>query len=130
MPLYRAAGSDASHIFNALHPPGTLESAPDDEVVLVGDVDPATVKLAPTPQQAEKIAEQKPTLEQIIGLPDFEVGSDNKLLGRYLTSLSLLLRKCSTPKLGRICLQVVPMRLRFVAIVRHGTMCSSGLGCL
>lgn len=86
MPLYRAAGSDASNIFNSLHPPGTLESAPDDEVVLVGDVDPATVKLAPKPQQAEMLAQDKPALEQIIGLPDFEVrvASESPLVDSWI----------------------------------------------
>ncbi|CED83134.1 mitochondrial cytochrome b2- [Phaffia rhodozyma] len=80
-PLARAAGRDASNVFNPLHPPGTIETALSNaslpETALVGRINPATVKKIERPEQGEVIpvkadkAEEKIDLGMVIGLPDF-----------------------------------------------------------
>lgn len=83
------AGKDATSLFKALHPPGTLEeyaidptslidgSADDSEDVgkprFVGLVDRDTIVALPM-DEGQKTAEgERVPLGQIIGLPDFEV---------------------------------------------------------
>jgi L-lactate dehydrogenase (cytochrome) len=71
----RAAGKDASHIFNPIHPPGTIEDGlVDYPDALKGNIDPKTVKHVELPK--ENVGEQKKellALGQVIGLPDFAV---------------------------------------------------------
>jgi L-lactate dehydrogenase (cytochrome) len=73
-PLLRVAGKDATRIFQALHPPGTLESGISPEK-MVGLVDQSTVPMAETPAAMQEGTKGRKTpLSNIIGLPDFEVG--------------------------------------------------------
>lgn len=83
------AGKDATSLFKALHPPGTLEeyaidpaslidgSADDDEDVgkprFVGLVDRDTIIALPMDDGQKKDERERVPLGQIIGLPDFEV---------------------------------------------------------
>ncbi len=75
-PIYRAAGTDASHIFNPMHPPGTIENGLDVSA-FVGLVDPATIKevtLTTSTEPSERI-----DLAEIIGLPDFDEAAHRML---------------------------------------------------
>ena len=83
------AGKDATSLFKALHPPGTLEeyaieptslidgSSQDSDDVgkprFVGLVDRDTIVALPMDQGKKKDEREKVPLAQIIGLPDFEV---------------------------------------------------------
>jgi cytochrome b involved in lipid metabolism len=72
-PIHRAAGKDASGIFNPLHPPGTIENGLDASAYK-GMVDPATLPdVLPAPSKKEEEGERKIELSEIIGLPDFDV---------------------------------------------------------
>jgi hypothetical protein len=82
-PILRSAGKDATSLFNALHPPGTLEPylptiqlEDDDEAApgprLVGLVDQSTIVGRQMDDGKKKEGERTP-LAQIVGLPDFEV---------------------------------------------------------
>lgn len=70
-PIYRAAGRDATAIFQPIHPPGTIEDGLDPEA-MIGLVDPATL-----PKMVDKKKEDgeqiRIDLAEIIGLPDFDV---------------------------------------------------------
>lgn len=74
-PIHRAAGHDATSIFNPLHPPGTIENGLDEECYK-GNVDPATMPQMLSKQASgeDKDEERKIDLSEIIGLPDFDVG--------------------------------------------------------
>jgi L-lactate dehydrogenase (cytochrome) len=81
-PIHRAAGKDASAIFNPHHPPGTIENGLD-ESAYKGMVDPATLPEVAAPKtvskrskkanEEEEEEERKIDLSEIIGLPDFDV---------------------------------------------------------
>jgi hypothetical protein len=95
------AGKDATNLFNALHPPGTLDpylpttsnpdltiSSSDDEAQgtaeprLVGLLDETTI-VALQMDDGEKTKDRERTpLAQIIGLPDFAVSGGGILAWR------------------------------------------------
>ena len=68
------AGKDATIIFKGQHPPGTIENQLDPEAFL-GKVDPLTLPAQANAGGDETSGERRPHLSEIIGLPDFEVGS-------------------------------------------------------
>lgn len=103
LPLKKAAGKDASNVFNPLHPPGTIETALHNSSLsssaLVGKIDPTTIKKVERPEQGETIsvkadsADEKIDLGMIVGLPDFTVCLFVAVLMEIFFSLGLLVRR-------------------------------------
>ncbi|KAJ9100871.1 hypothetical protein QFC20_005360 [Naganishia adeliensis] len=95
-PILRAAGKDATNLFNALHPPGTLEpylptshlSVPDDGDEefpgprLVGLVDQQTIVGLKMDDGKKKEEGERAPLAQIVGLPDFEPAAEKILTNK------------------------------------------------
>ncbi|KAI5448979.1 hypothetical protein NCC49_005712 [Naganishia albida] len=92
-PILRSAGKDATAIFNALHPPGTLEpylptghlEEDDDQPAgprLVGLVDQSTIVGLKMDDGEKKRVGEKTPLAQVVGLPDFEPAAEKILTNK------------------------------------------------
>ncbi|OXC64351.1 hypothetical protein AYX13_06242 [Cryptococcus neoformans] len=85
-PIYRAAGRDATAIFQPIHPPGTIEDGLDPEA-MIGLVDPATL-----PKMVDKKKEDgeqiRIDLAEIIGLPDFDAAAKANLTSKAWAYMS------------------------------------------
>ncbi|WVQ94678.1 hypothetical protein IAU59_001758 [Kwoniella sp. CBS 9459] len=87
-PIHRAAGKDATSIYQPLHPPGTIENGLDEDAFM-GLVDPATLpKMISKAASGEEGKERKIDLAEIIGLPDFDEAARRNLTSKAWAYMS------------------------------------------